>query len=125
MQLAARVAIRLAREKDLYIVIDADGLWLVQSDPEVVKGYKKAVLTPNVVEFERLCDAVVRYNSPRILFEPLMIPLTLTEPQRRLLRPLLPRLPPCRSSRRSDHPRERRFRPHHQRNIITTTCQRR
>ncbi|ORY88149.1 Ribokinase-like protein [Leucosporidium creatinivorum] len=58
MQLAARVAIRLAREKDVYVVIDADGLWLVQSDPEVVKGYKKAVLTPNVVEFKRLCDAV-------------------------------------------------------------------
>lgn len=63
MQLAARVAIRLAREKDLYIVIDADGLWLVQEDPEVVKGYKKAVLTPNVVEFKRLCDAVVRCNQ--------------------------------------------------------------
>lgn len=45
------------------MVIDADGLWLVQEDPEVVKGYKKAVLTPNVVEFKRLCDAVV-CNTP-------------------------------------------------------------
>ncbi|KAM0787355.1 hypothetical protein ACM66B_003441 [Microbotryomycetes sp. NB124-2] len=58
MQLAARVAIKLAREKDIYVVIDADGLWLAQNEPGVVKGYAKAVLTPNVVEFGRLCDAV-------------------------------------------------------------------
>ncbi|GAA6014068.1 hypothetical protein JCM10207_000226 [Rhodosporidiobolus poonsookiae] len=56
MQLAARVAIRLARKNDLYIVLDADGLWLVQNDPDVVKGYKRAVLTPNVVEFSRLAE---------------------------------------------------------------------
>ncbi|CEQ43094.1 SPOSA6832_04986 [Sporobolomyces salmonicolor] len=57
MQLAARIAIKLARENDLYIVIDADGLFLVQNDPSVVKGYKRAVLTPNVVEFGRLAQA--------------------------------------------------------------------
>ncbi|GAA5905735.1 hypothetical protein JCM6882_000446 [Rhodosporidiobolus microsporus] len=56
MQLAARVALNLARENDLYVVLDADGLFLVQSDPDVVKGYKRAVLTPNVVEFGRLAD---------------------------------------------------------------------
>ncbi|KAM0752140.1 hypothetical protein T439DRAFT_201817 [Meredithblackwellia eburnea MCA 4105] len=58
MQSAARTAIALCREKNLYIVIDADGLWLIQNEPDVVKGYKKAVLTPNVVEFERLCERV-------------------------------------------------------------------
>ncbi|SCV73290.1 BQ2448_7216 [Microbotryum intermedium] len=58
MQLAARTAISLAREKGLFIIIDADGLWLVQTDPDVIKGYPKAVLTPNVVEFKRLCKAV-------------------------------------------------------------------
>ncbi|GAA6008505.1 NADHX dehydratase [Rhodotorula paludigena] len=57
MQLAARTAIRLARENDLYIVLDADGLFLVQNDPSVVRGYKRAVLTPNVVEFGRLAEA--------------------------------------------------------------------
>ncbi|GAA5838126.1 hypothetical protein JCM9279_004133 [Rhodotorula babjevae] len=57
MQLAARVAIKLARENDLYLVLDADALFLVQSDPSVVKGYKRAVLTPNVVEFQRLAEA--------------------------------------------------------------------
>ena len=59
MQLAAKIAIQLARGKGLYIVVDADGLWLVQQEPEVIKGYQKCVLTPNVVEFQRLCQAVV------------------------------------------------------------------
>lgn len=43
----------------MYIVIDADGLFLVGTDPSVIKGYKRAVLTPNVVEFGRLCDSMV------------------------------------------------------------------
>lgn len=59
MQSAARVAIRLAREKGVYVVVDADGLWLVQNEPDCVKGYERCVLTPNVVEFGRLCDAAV------------------------------------------------------------------
>lgn len=60
MQEYARVAIALAREQDKYIVLDADGLWLIQKHPEYIKGYAKAVLTPNVVEFQRLREALVR-----------------------------------------------------------------
>lgn len=59
MQLSARIALRLARENQLYVVIDADGLFLVQNDPSVVKGYERAVLTPNVVEFGRLVESCV------------------------------------------------------------------
>lgn len=40
-------------------MIDADGLWLVQNEPDVIEGFSKAVLTPNVVEFGRLCKAMV------------------------------------------------------------------
>ncbi|GAA5980355.1 hypothetical protein JCM11641_001776 [Rhodosporidiobolus odoratus] len=58
MQLSARIALKLARENNLYVVIDADGLFLVQNDPDVVKGYKRAVLTPNVVEFGRLAETL-------------------------------------------------------------------
>ena len=54
------MAIEEARAAELYLVVDADGLWLVQNDPKTVQGYKRAVLTPNVVEFGRLCDAMVR-----------------------------------------------------------------
>ena len=59
MQSAAKTAIALARQHDQYIVIDADGLFLVGNEPDVIKGYKKAVLTPNVVEFARLCEKMV------------------------------------------------------------------
>ncbi|BGP70007.1 hypothetical protein NBRC10513v2_003360 [Rhodotorula toruloides] len=57
MQLAAKTAISLARQNDLYVVLDADSLWLVQNEPDVVRGYKRAVLTPNVVEFARLAES--------------------------------------------------------------------
>jgi ATP-dependent NAD(P)H-hydrate dehydratase len=35
-------------------VIDADGLWLVAQQPEVVRGNRRVVLTPNLVEFARI-----------------------------------------------------------------------
>lgn len=38
-------------------VLDADGLALAQTRPELVQGYKECVLTPNVVEFGRLCKS--------------------------------------------------------------------
>jgi len=50
--------IRAARKSDLPIVLDADGLQIVQTEPDIIKGYKNVVLTPNVVEFKRLCDSV-------------------------------------------------------------------
>ncbi|KAK1586151.1 carbohydrate kinase [Colletotrichum navitas] len=53
----ARV-IRAARERSLPLVLDADALLVVQKDPALVRGYGLAVLTPNVVEFSRLCRAL-------------------------------------------------------------------
>ncbi|KAF4122431.1 ATP-dependent NAD(P)H-hydrate dehydratase [Geosmithia morbida] len=50
--------IRAAREQGIPIVIDADALQVVQKDPSLVRGYSEAVLTPNVVEFGRLCDVL-------------------------------------------------------------------
>ncbi|KAI9595032.1 Ribokinase-like protein [Syncephalis fuscata] len=58
MQQAAHETIIMARERGLPIVIDADGLYLVQKQPDIIRGYTKAVLTPNVVEFQRLCKAM-------------------------------------------------------------------
>ncbi|KAK8142243.1 hypothetical protein G3M48_009128 [Beauveria asiatica] len=50
--------IRAAKAKGIPIVLDADALQLVQRDSSLVKGYSQAVLTPNVVEFDRLWKAV-------------------------------------------------------------------
>lgn len=40
------------------VILDADSLFLLCMQSDLVKGYEKAVITPNVVEFARLCDAV-------------------------------------------------------------------
>lgn len=58
MQATVARVIRAARERRMPVVIDADALLAVQADPDLVRGYKEAVLTPNIVEFERLCKAV-------------------------------------------------------------------
>jgi len=45
-----------ARKLEIPLVIDADGLWIVNHHPEIVRGYDKAVLTPNAAEFRRLAS---------------------------------------------------------------------
>lgn len=58
MQATVARVIKAAREAKMPVVMDADALQLVQKDPDVIRGYKYAVLTPNVVEFKRLCDTL-------------------------------------------------------------------
>lgn len=48
-----------AKTRDIPVVIDADGLWLVTERPALVLGYQKAILTPNHMEFSRLHQAVL------------------------------------------------------------------
>ncbi|CAI6095538.1 unnamed protein product [Clonostachys chloroleuca] len=58
MQDTVALVIQAARSKNLPLVLDADALLVVQKDPGLVSGYTQAILTPNVVEFKRLCDAL-------------------------------------------------------------------
>lgn len=58
MQDTVAKVIEAARKQGLPLVLDADALLVIQKSPELVKGYKLAVLTPNVVEFGRLCKAL-------------------------------------------------------------------
>ena len=57
MQATVAAVIKGAREKSVPLVLDADALWLIQNQPDLVKGYKECILTPNVVEFGRLAKA--------------------------------------------------------------------
>lgn len=57
MQDTVDCIIRAAKEKKIPIVLDADALQVVQKNLQLVAGYTEAVLTPNVVEFDRLCKA--------------------------------------------------------------------
>ena len=38
------------------LVIDADGLYIVTKDLDLVKGYRECIMTPNKNEFQRLAD---------------------------------------------------------------------
>lgn len=53
-----------ARELKLPVVIDADGLYFVTLKPELVRGYQRVILTPNLPEMERLHSAVLGYPAP-------------------------------------------------------------
>jgi ATP-dependent NAD(P)H-hydrate dehydratase len=65
MQRFAKIALGVARAQGMYVVIDADGLWMVGQHLDTVRGYRRAVLTPNVMEFKRLAEATVsRSASP-------------------------------------------------------------
>lgn len=56
MQAYARIALSVARRQGMFIVLDADALWMVNNDLSVIQGYRRAVLTPNVMEFKRLAE---------------------------------------------------------------------
>ena len=43
---------------DLPIIIDADGLFFINDNLEIISGNHKVVLTPNIMEFRRLCKAL-------------------------------------------------------------------
>lgn len=58
MQATVEGIISDARSKNLSLVLDADALLIVQRKPELVRGYKDVILTPNHVEFRRLCEAL-------------------------------------------------------------------
>eukprot|EP01128_Nolandella_sp_AFSM9_P000085 TRINITY_DN1013_c0_g1_i1.p1 TRINITY_DN1013_c0_g1~~TRINITY_DN1013_c0_g1_i1.p1 ORF type:complete len:379 (-),score=52.55 TRINITY_DN1013_c0_g1_i1:22-1059(-) len=55
--------IRMAREMGLPMVIDADGLQLLYSHPELIRGYSKAILTPNQHEYSALCQSFPPFPS--------------------------------------------------------------
>ncbi|XP_057429882.1 ATP-dependent (S)-NAD(P)H-hydrate dehydratase isoform X2 [Lotus japonicus] len=50
---------RHARQSNIPIVIDGDGLFLVTDNIDLVSGYTLAVLTPNVNEYKRLVQKVL------------------------------------------------------------------
>lgn len=57
MQDTCAKVIEEARAQNIPFVLDADGLYLAQTRPELVDGCKECILTPNVVEFGRLAKA--------------------------------------------------------------------
>ncbi|KAF3938437.1 hypothetical protein ABW19_dt0202298 [Dactylella cylindrospora] len=58
MQQTAGKVVAAARDKGMGIVVDADALLLISADPSLVHSCRNVILTPNVVEFSRLCKAL-------------------------------------------------------------------
>ncbi|KXN87446.1 ATP-dependent (S)-NAD(P)H-hydrate dehydratase [Leucoagaricus sp. SymC.cos] len=56
MQSYARTAVSIARSRGMFIVLDADGLYMIGKDRSIIQGYRRSVITPNVVEFKRLSE---------------------------------------------------------------------
>ncbi|RDX56402.1 Ribokinase-like protein [Lentinus brumalis] len=56
MQNFAKLAVNIAKEQGMYLVLDADALWMAGQDLSIIHGYRRAVLTPNVMEFKRLSE---------------------------------------------------------------------
>ena len=54
------IVIDKCKARSIPIVIDADGLWHLTNNPNVIRGYKQAVLTPNAMEFSRLIHSVLK-----------------------------------------------------------------
>eukprot|EP00262_Sarcandra_glabra_P006276 TRINITY_DN18423_c0_g1_i1.p1 TRINITY_DN18423_c0_g1~~TRINITY_DN18423_c0_g1_i1.p1 ORF type:complete len:371 (+),score=61.46 TRINITY_DN18423_c0_g1_i1:209-1321(+) len=54
----SKIMIR-ARQSNIPIVIDGDGLFLVTNNLDLIRGYPLAVLTPNVNEYKRLIQKVL------------------------------------------------------------------
>ncbi|KAJ3240451.1 hypothetical protein HDU78_002300 [Chytriomyces hyalinus] len=57
LDVAARILLGL-KEQGKMVVLDADALFLCSQRPELVNGYRNAVLTPNYGEFLRLCETL-------------------------------------------------------------------
>ncbi|GBF96350.1 ATP-dependent (S)-NAD(P)H-hydrate dehydratase [Raphidocelis subcapitata] len=55
---AAAAVVREARAAGLPLVVDGSGLNLVAQSPELVRGYRRCILTPNLPEFGRLAAGV-------------------------------------------------------------------
>ncbi|KAM3755229.1 hypothetical protein ACB098_02G024900 [Castanea mollissima] len=54
-----REILKHARQSNVPIVIDGDGLFLVTDSLDLVSGYPLAVLTPNINEYKRLVEKVL------------------------------------------------------------------
>lgn len=66
--------IKTINTKNIPLVIDADGLFLINQNLDLIRNYKSSViLTPNKIEFERLCEKVNGYSELNKLGENIVV----------------------------------------------------
>ncbi|CAG5104632.1 Oidioi.mRNA.OKI2018_I69.chr1.g1405.t1.cds [Oikopleura dioica] len=47
---------RIIEKSRLPMVLDADGIFVLEKNPHILKGKENVILTPNLPEFKRLCE---------------------------------------------------------------------
>ncbi|CAF3570511.1 unnamed protein product [Rotaria socialis] len=60
------IGILRQQDKQIPLVIDADGLFLITEKPHIINSYENCILTPNIAEFERLYEKVTGVKSEEI-----------------------------------------------------------
>ncbi|CAF2370639.1 unnamed protein product [Rotaria sp. Silwood2] len=60
------IGILRKQDQPIPIVIDADGLYLISEKPHLINNYENCILTPNIIEFERLYEKVTGVKSKEI-----------------------------------------------------------
>jgi ATP-dependent NAD(P)H-hydrate dehydratase len=71
--MGGRLALVLERVKalNLPVVLDADGLWHLATNPTMLRGYPRAIITPSPQEFSRLARGVLnREVAPSLCPDP-------------------------------------------------------
>lgn len=63
LQDRAKKLIEMAKLRKLPLVLDADSLILINENPNIIKSYSKALLTPNRVELQRLSNTLFAPQS--------------------------------------------------------------
>lgn len=58
IQSRARILIEKAKALSLHIILDADSIPLIYEDPQIIKSYHNAVLTPNRIEMQRMLNSL-------------------------------------------------------------------
>ena len=60
--------------RNIPIVVDADGLWHLATNPGLLQGYTRAVITPNAMESSRLVKAVLHRDvAPAVSPDPRLV----------------------------------------------------
>lgn len=58
--------IGIGKKNEIPMVIDADGLFFINSNYKIIEGCSNVVLTPNAIEFSRLYQAVLNTTEPAL-----------------------------------------------------------
>ncbi|KPJ03717.1 Carbohydrate kinase domain-containing protein [Papilio xuthus] len=66
--------IKTIKSKNIPLVVDADGLFLITQNLDLIRDFNSPViLTPNKIEFERLCEKVNGYSELNKLGENIVV----------------------------------------------------